>query len=88
MTEPVTAVVDRVEDGTAALELDDGQRRELLVDADRLPDPARRADAVLEVTVDGDTVLAASYDPEATRRRARRARERFDRLAERPDDEE
>lgn len=80
-----TAVVDRIEAGVAALELDleDGPA-ELRVEADALPERARRADAVLAVVVcDGDLV-EATHDEAETERRRERAQDRFDRLSRRP----
>lgn len=92
------AVVDRIEGGLVALELTaenervgpsaNGERRsrtwELLVPPDELPVAARQADAVLTVTVADGSLSSASHDPDATESRAETARERFDRLSERP----
>lgn len=86
------AVLDRIEDGLAVLEVDtDGDLCELVVDIDHLPEDARQRDAVLEVTLDGGEVVDANFEPRATRRRRKGAQRRFDRLSRRPprdDDEE
>lgn len=87
-----TAVVDRIEDGLAALVVEGSETTvgELVVPPEELPEPARQADAVVTIDViDGD-LTAVSYDPEETDRRADRAQSRFDRLSSRPpsDDEE
>ena len=79
------AVLDRIEDGLAALEVDvEGDPRELVVDPEALPPAARRADAVLDVRVRDGELVDADYDRRATRRRRRRAQDRFDRLSKRP----
>lgn len=78
------AVVDRVEDGLATLELDDGtSRHELVVDPGDLPPPARRADAVLSVEIADGDLIDATYDEAATEDRAAAAQDRFDRLSRR-----
>ncbi len=95
-----TAVVDRVEDGLATLELtaaadadetdDSGgserrrERHELVVDPETLPPDARRADAVLRVTVRDGDLADATYDETETEDRAESAQDRFDRLSKRP----
>ena len=82
-----TAVVDRIEDGPAALEVTaDGQQHELLLSIERLPSEARRADAVLELDVRDGDVVDARYDPEETETHKNRAQSRFDRLSERAPD--
>jgi hypothetical protein len=87
-----TAVLDRIEDGLAALvvEVDGTSADELLVEPTALPEEARHADAVLTVEVQDGTMVEASYRPSETERRRESAQSRFDRLAERPpsDDEE
>ncbi|MFW5938590.1 MAG: DUF3006 domain-containing protein [Halanaeroarchaeum sp.] len=52
--------------------------------ASRLPADARRADAILSVTLADGAIEAASYDPERTATRAEAAQDRFDRLSKRP----
>lgn len=83
-----TAVLDRIEDGLAALEVTaDGDRREVTVPVDRLSADASRVDSVVTVEVVDGVIETVAYDPEATTARAERAQSRFDRLSERlPDD--
>ncbi len=82
-----TAVVDRIEDGLAAVEVTtDEQRHELLVSVGELPAEARQADAVLEIEVRDEDLVAARYDPAATEDRTDRAQSRFDQLSRRPPD--
>jgi hypothetical protein len=50
--------------------------------------PKRIVGAVLAVQVVDDEPLKAEYDPEETKRRRERARDRFDRLSKRPDETE
>jgi len=88
-----TAVVDRIEDDLATLELtdDDGcGRDELVVAVEELPPAGRHADAVLRVRIVGDELAEVTYEPPETTNRQREAQERFDRLSERPprEDEE
>jgi hypothetical protein len=54
----------------------------------RLPEDARRQDAVLAVTLKNGFVTSMSYDSKATEERVGSAQSRFDRLAERPDESE
>ncbi|MUV87494.1 DUF3006 family protein [Natronomonas sp. CBA1123] len=89
------AVVDRIEDGLAAVipESDDEALEELLVDPEALPQPARHADAVLDIVVADGELSEATYDAEETERRKETTQSRFDRLSKRPpkdeeDDEE
>ena len=80
-----TAVLDRIEEGTAVLVLERDGRAvdDLLVPLSDLPNEARLVDAVFEVTlVDGDVVDVTFGGTRSSRRRAR-ARRRFDRLARR-----
>lgn len=53
----------------------------------RLPDEARRQDAVLDLSMKNGFVVSMEYDPEATERRSSGAQSRFDRLAKRPGEE-
>ncbi|MFW5963529.1 MAG: DUF3006 domain-containing protein [Natronomonas sp.] len=79
------AVVDRIEDGIAAVIPEaDGVGEELLVDPEALPQPARHADAVLDIVVADGELSEATYDAEETERRNERAQSRFDRLSKRP----
>ncbi|UPV73853.1 DUF3006 domain-containing protein [Halorussus limi] len=92
-----TAVLDRFEttdpagdgDRLAVLLLESGESvvAERTVPAWRLPADARRQDAVLELVVKNGFVVSTEFDPESTERRTESAQSRFDRLAERPDDE-
>lgn len=85
------AVVDRIEDGLATMELDgDEARYELVIDEGSLPADGQHEGAVYEIVVEDDQLVDAWYDEEATEKRREEAQERFDRLSERPpsDDEE
>jgi len=77
---PRTAVVDRIEDGTAVLLFEDGTGQKA-VSADVLPAAAREAGMVLRVPR-GDSLALATVDRAATARRRRNASDRFDELAE------
>lgn len=91
-----TAVVDRIEDGVATLELTpvadsdedtddaDHDRYGLDVSETELPDAARRANALLAVELVDEEPVAVEFDPEATAERERQAQNRFDRLSSRP----
>ena len=86
-----TATVDRIEtdaDGerlaVVLLEGEDGIEDQLVVPAGELPEEARDGGGVLDVTVADGELVEAEYRPEETKRRLERARERFDRLSERP----
>ncbi|WP_435178716.1 DUF3006 domain-containing protein [Halorussus sp. AFM4] len=67
------------------VESDEWVVAERAVPAWRLPEDARRQDAVLEVAVNNGHVVSLSSDAETTERRVDAAQSRFDRLAERPD---
>lgn len=67
------------------LESDGETVAERAIPAWRLPEDARRQDAVLELAMRNGHVASLSADPEATERRVDEAQSRFDRLAERPD---
>lgn len=84
--EAYTAVVDRFEDEEAVLVVERGDDpEELPVPTALLPADARRADAVLRLTVEADA-LRVDYLPEETDARRERARDRFEKLARRPPD--
>lgn len=84
-----TAVVDRIEDGLATLEVDgEDELYELVVDAAELPEDGRHQDAILDVDVEADELVEATYDESATAGRKEDAQSRFDRLSERPSDSE
>mgnify|MGYP000353094985 CR=1 FL=1 len=85
-----TAVVDEFEGSLARLELeaDSGELYELVVERDTLPEDGRETGAVLAVEVVDDELREAEYNREETQRRRERARDRFDRLSKRPDEDE
>jgi len=85
-----TAVLDELEGSLARLELeaDSGELYELVVESETLPEGGRETGAVLAVEVVDDELLEAEYDPEETKRRRERVRDRFDRLSKRPDEDE
>jgi len=80
-----TAIVDRIEDGIATLEVrsEDGLTA-LEAEATELPAEARTADAVLEITVADSALADLTHDPDETADRASEAQSRFDRLSKRP----
>ena len=85
------AVLDRIEDDLAVLELDvDGDLQELVVNIEHIPPAARESDAVLEVALSDGQIVDATFERRATRRRRQHSQRRFDRLSRRPprDDEE
>ncbi|WP_226023335.1 DUF3006 domain-containing protein [Halomicrobium salinisoli] len=83
------AVVDRIEEGLATLELDgDEDRYELVIDEASLPEAGQHEGAVYEIAVEDDRLVDARYDEEATEERSEAAQERFDRLSERPPDDD
>ncbi|SNZ15254.1 Protein of unknown function [Natronoarchaeum philippinense] len=86
----LTGVIDRFEGDLAVvlLEADGDVVDETTVERDELPEDAAHANAVLSVTLAEDTVLDVTYDDEETTQREQDARERFDRLAERPPSDE
>jgi len=85
-----TAVLDELEGSLARLELeaDSGELYELVVESDTLPEDGRETGAVLAVEVVDGELVEADYKPEETERRRERARDRFDRLSKRPDEDE
>jgi hypothetical protein len=80
-----TAVIDRIEDGIATLEIDaeDGLSA-VEIEATELPAEARTADAVLEITLADSELAGVTYEPDDTTERANEAQRRFDRLSKRP----
>lgn len=80
-----SAVVDRIEDTLATLELsdDNGERYNLVVGEEELPSDARHADAVLQVTLDDEELADTTYQPAETETRKKDAQDRFDRLSSR-----
>lgn len=84
-----TAVVDRLEDELAALEVTtEAERFELNLEVARLPSEARHADAVLTLTVEDGALTDISYDADETVERRERSQSRFDRLSSRPPDDD
>ncbi len=80
-----TAVVDRIEDTLATLEVSaDDDLYNLVVGEEELPEKGRHPDAVLRVTLVDDELVDAEYQPEETERRQQQAQNRFDRLSKRP----
>jgi hypothetical protein len=81
-----TAVVDRIEDGLAAVlvEEEGTDAYELLVEPSELPEEAQNADAVLTVEVQDGDLAEARYEANETAERRETAQNRFDRLSERP----
>ncbi|MGQ4557401.1 DUF3006 family protein [Halobellus sp. GM3] len=89
-TQQFTGVIDRFEEELAVilLEVDGEVVDEIALDRSELPTEAAHPDAVLEVTLTDGEVTDLSYDPVETTDRKERAQSRFDRLAERPPDDE
>lgn len=82
-SESETAVVDRIEDGTAVVVFE-ASGRQRAVPPPVLPPAAREEGTVLRVP-NGDDLALADVDRAATRERRQAARDRFDDLGERPD---
>jgi hypothetical protein len=81
-----TAVVDSIEDGLATVffEQDGEEVGHAVIEAARLPEAGRHADAIFTVTVvDGDTA-EWTYESETAEKRQQTAQDRFDRLSSRP----
>jgi hypothetical protein len=85
-----TAVVDSVEDGFATVffERDGEEMGNAVLDSATLPENARHDDAILRVTITDGSLVEAEYDAERMEARSERAQDRFDRLSERPPDDE
>ncbi|WP_436922908.1 DUF3006 domain-containing protein [Halosimplex amylolyticum] len=84
-----TAVVDRIEDGLATLQLeDDDGPEEFVVYPGQLPEAARHADAVLRVELADGELAEVAYDEAETEARRDQAQDRFDRLSRRPSRED
>ena len=91
-TSQCIGVIDRFEDDIAVvlLEQDGEVVDEQGIDRDDLPAGGDHVDAVFQITRDDSgAIQELEYDAETTRTRNERAQSRFDRLAERPpnDDE-
>lgn len=84
------ATVDRIEEDLAVvlIESEGDVVAERAVSVDRVPEAARRDGAVLDVEIRDGECREIAYDEETTEERRRRLQERFDRLAERPPDDE
>lgn len=84
------AVVDRIEDGVAAVipEADGEVLEELLVDPETLPESAQSANAVLDIVVADGELREVMYDAEETEQRKETAQSRFDNLSKRPPKDE
>ena len=81
-----TAVVDSIEDGLATIffERDGEEVDDAIINARRLPDDGRHADAVFTVDVAGAEIVQMDYIPEEAETRKQDAQDRFDRLSSRP----
>jgi hypothetical protein len=80
-----TAVVDRIEDSLATLEVNgDDELYSLTVDEHDLPESARHADAVLETEIVEEALVGVDYNEAATEERKTQAQDRFDKLSQRP----
>ena len=84
MRRQYTAVLDRFEEDTAVLLVEDAGEvvNELLVDRWELPEPGREQGAVFDLQVCGSSLRLLSYRPEETEERATTSQSRFDRLAQ------
>jgi hypothetical protein len=69
------------------LEADLSEFDELVVGSEALPKKGRETRVVLTVEDVDEALVAAEYDPDETQRRRERAKNRFDRLSERPDED-
>ena len=89
-TQQFTGVIDRFEEELAVILLEaDGEIvDEIVLDRAELPAAAGHPDAVLAVTLTDGEVTELSYDAAETEARKDRAQSRFDRLAERPPNED
>lgn len=85
-----TAVLDRIEDDLAVLEVSDdaGDTHELAVELAALPTEGRHPDAVFAVRVTDGELQDATYDEQRSESRAEAAQDRFDRLTSQRDGDE
>jgi hypothetical protein len=85
-----TAVVDEIEGSRVRLELQaaDDELYELVVEGAELPNTGKEVGAVLSVEVVDEIILDAEYDAKETDHRRQQAQDRFDRLSDRPPDNE
>lgn len=80
-----TAVLDRIEDDLAVLEVTDGEQTdELVVEMGALPTDGRHPDAVFDVRIAEGELQTATYDESRSESRTEAAQDRFDRLSSRP----
>jgi hypothetical protein len=81
---PYVGVVDRFENEQAVvvLERDGTEVGDVLVPKSRLPQRARRQNAIVRVVLKNGDVVNVWYDAQATRDRGASAQARFDRIAE------
>ncbi|GAB6879100.1 hypothetical protein JCM17823_13740 [Halorubrum gandharaense] len=81
-----TATLDRIvsELGVLLIEEDGDTIDERTVDEDELPEGGDEEGAVLTATFADDELVALEPEPEKTEERRETARERFERLSERP----
>ena len=84
--EEYRGVLDRFEDDLAVvlLECDGKTVDDIALPRDRLPEEGRHRDALFVVVMEGETVQSMSYRPEETREKSEQAQSRFDRLSQRP----
>lgn len=81
-----TAVLDRVEDDLAVLEVSDDadDTHELVVGVDELPAAGRHLNAVFEIRITAGELRNATYDESRSETRLEDAQDRFDGLAGQP----
>lgn len=90
-THQFTGVIDRFEDDLAVIliEVYGTVVDEILIDRADLPADAAHPDAVLDITlIGGGEVTAIEYDSAKSTDRKEQAQSRFDRLAERPPEDD
>ncbi|WP_265108180.1 DUF3006 family protein [Halosolutus halophilus] len=91
MSERYTATLDRIVDETTAVLLFEDEGTvvdERAVDVERLPPDGRHDGAVFDVELVDGSLRDVAYRPDEERDRRERIRERFDRLSERPSDDD
>ena len=88
MTETHTAVIDRIEEGTAVLVFDGEDPPDGLdIDVAEIPDEAAHEGAVLVITMSEGTIVTIEGRPDEEAERRENAEDRFDRLSKRLGDE-
>lgn len=85
-----TAVLDRFEDTTAVLVLEQNgdDIMDYTLDTSALPPEGQHEDAIFELVIDENDVVDITYQPDETNARKQSAQNRFDRLSNRPPSEE